>query len=324
MNNKINVFLKINPRFYKYISPKYLQLIIIANEMCNFRCIYCYEKFSSKSISDRVLNSIIKLISTRLSELQMLDIGWFGGEPLLSYTSIINFMRNIKNLKHNYNSSVKIKGSITTNAYLLTLERFRELINNNIVEYQVTFDGWRDFHDSVRILASGKPTFDIIWNNLKNISKTDYDFKFIIRIHIHKNNLNSVKYLISNIAELVGNDQRFVLFVRQISHLGSPYDFYIDLPSYNDVKSIREYAKDLGLNIFESNLAVCYASTLNSFVIYPDGSIGKCTVLLYDERNKIGRINDDGTLSINDEKLLWWIRGILLDNDNIVKCPALV
>jgi uncharacterized protein len=43
---------------------------------------------------------------------------------------------------------------------------------------------------------------------------------------------------------------------------------------------------------------VCYAARPNSLLIRADSSVGKCTVLLNDERNKIGTLQADGTVSM--------------------------
>ncbi len=50
---------------------------------------------------------------------------------------------------------------------------------------------------------------------------------------------------------------------------------------------------------------ICYASWLNSFVIMPDGTLSKCAVRLYEDINRIGKLNDDGTLTIDGKLLLW-------------------
>jgi uncharacterized protein len=66
---------------------------------------------------------------------------------------------------------------------------------------------------------------------------------------------------------------------------------------------------------------ICYAAKPNSLLIRSNGRIGKCTVAFDDQRNDIGQINPDGTITVDNEKLQPWIRGLgtleLLD----VGCP---
>lgn len=42
---------------------------------------------------------------------------------------------------------------------------------------------------------------------------------------------------------------------------------------------------------------------------------------LYDERNNLGKLNADGTLSINQEKLRSWMRGFTRLNEFELSCP---
>ncbi|MGC9180683.1 MAG: hypothetical protein ACP5GZ_10850, partial [Vulcanisaeta sp.] len=65
-----------------------------------------------------------------------------------------------------------------------------------------------------------------------------------------------------------------------------------------------------------------YASWLNSIIIMPDGTLSKCTVRLYDDVNKVGKINNDGTLIVDEDKLLWWARGIINNDLKTAACPA--
>jgi uncharacterized protein len=55
---------------------------------------------------------------------------------------------------------------------------------------------------------------------------------------------------------------------------------------------------------------ICYAAKPNSLLIRSDGRIGKCTVAFDDERNNVGRLQTDGTVTIENQKFQQWIRGL--------------
>ena len=59
-----------------------LELILLSSEDCNFRCKYCYEEFARGTMRPDVRSSVKKLVQSRISEINFLQIGWFGGEPL--------------------------------------------------------------------------------------------------------------------------------------------------------------------------------------------------------------------------------------------------
>lgn len=66
---------------------------------------------------------------------------------------------------------------------------------------------------------------------------------------------------------------------------------------------------------------ICYASLPNSLVIRSNGDVGKCTVALYDERNKIGTLQPDGTLKLIQGRFAPWVRGIETLDPETLACP---
>lgn len=66
---------------------------------------------------------------------------------------------------------------------------------------------------------------------------------------------------------------------------------------------------------------ICYAAKPNSLLVRANGRIGKCTVALNDDRNDIGRINPDGTLSVDNDKLRPWMRGLSDLDPADLGCP---
>ena len=65
-------------------SSNTLMLIIKLTELCNFRCVYCYEDFSNKNIDKQKSDKIIEFISNQInrSDFNKVIINWFGGGTL--------------------------------------------------------------------------------------------------------------------------------------------------------------------------------------------------------------------------------------------------
>ncbi len=67
---------------------------------------------------------------------------------------------------------------------------------------------------------------------------------------------------------------------------------------------------------------ICYAAKPNSLIIRSDGRVGKCTVMLNDDRNMVGRLHPDGSLSLDDARLKLWMRGFSSFDPIEMGCPA--
>lgn len=56
-------------------------------------------------------------------------------------------------------------------------------------------------------------------------------------------------------------------------------------------------------------------------MIRADGSISKCTVALYDDRNTVGRLLPDGTVEIDKDRMNPWLDVLLHGTDADRACP---
>ena len=66
------------------LDPSSLNLFLFSTEHCNFRCTYCYEDYKIGRMMPEVVSGIKNLLHHRYKTLKMLQISWFGGEPLLA------------------------------------------------------------------------------------------------------------------------------------------------------------------------------------------------------------------------------------------------
>ncbi|MGO2478489.1 MAG: hypothetical protein ACTH7Q_09025 [Pseudoalteromonas sp.] len=93
-------------------------------------------------------------------------------------------------------------------------------------------------------------------------------------------------------------------------------------------RTAKELAKDLTNRYSKKSKKldsmghyICYAGKPNSLGIRANGNINKCTVALDDDRNNIGKINPDGTLTLNNEKFSTWIKGFTTLDSWQMGCP---
>lgn len=300
-----------------------LHLIIMPTEKCNFRCTYCYEDFENGKMSRSVINGIKSLITFRAANLHTLEIGWFGGEPLLNLKVIEEISGFSKEVMQS--SKGRFISSMSTNGYLLDMKAAESLTDKGVNSFQISIDGDRLTHDRSRILASTSGTFDRIWKNLISIRDSDIDILILLRIHISKDNINSMKKIAAQINAAFAEDKRFKVCVKSVENLGGSSVKSLDLligKASKDSKALVEsyFSDSLILNDSRSEGGVCYAAAANSLVIRSTGKVSKCTVLLNDSDNIIGEISSTGKLEINNELYGKWVSGLF--NEKSASCPV--
>lgn len=187
-----------------------LRLILLPTEQCNFRCVYCYERFRREKMTAKTQAAIVKYIEDNIHKYNGLILNWFGGEPTEAMDVIENLSVKLidvcKKNKKAYNAG------ITTNGYNLTYEIFKKLKKLHVTEYQVTIDGLASIHNAQRVMADGAPTFDVIINNLlaiKNNCKSSA-ITFVLRTNFSKNMLNNVDEFCKFLDKYFSNDSQKV------------------------------------------------------------------------------------------------------------------
>lgn len=314
----------------KLASDKILQLILLPTERCNFRCKYCYEDFSIGRMKKETIAGIKALLEKRCADLSYLRISWFGGEPLIAKDIVLEISEYATMLANKYSLS-SYQADMTTNGYFLDLNTANNLSKFGVNFYQISLDGPRDIHNKTRIRADGNNTYDQIWNNLIKIRDSSVPVSIMLRIHFSVDTYQLLDPLLKDIKNEFLHDSRFSIFFKAIEHLGGPNDTSINV--FSSEKQKNDVIDLLKMKLYsdtklvppelevESESYVCYAARPNSLVIRANGDIGKCTVALNDERNKIGSIQQDGTLKLISGRLAPWVRGIKTLDSTELGCP---
>lgn len=340
-----DVSLEIEKRVrFNSLSNTRLELIILPTEQCNFRCTYCYEDFAIGGMSQTTINAVMSLIERRAPKLKILELSYFGGEPLLGMRAIKQISSKAISLSREY--GFDLLSSATTNAYLLNGNNLNDLVGLGITTFQISLDGWQQVHDKTRRRKDGTGSFDKIWDNLISAKNTNLNFHFTLRIHLMPGNEESVIQLVRNVNQFL-DDDRFVMMFKKVGEWGGKDEahpeVYVDNSAALDelLAQIDSLAQRRTLDSVdelgggsassgERKLTeqtqdmpyVCYASMGNSLVIRANGRINKCTVALNSPRNDIGCINADGSLSIDSLKLGPWLGGLANIDVDYLGCPA--
>lgn len=309
------------------LDPRRFNLILLPTERCNFRCRYCYEDFRTGRMSPGVVRGVKSLLDLRVPDLDHLEVSWFGGEPLLAADIVGDISAHVLHLGQSY-PRLGYRANMTTNGYLLNARTFATLTALGVSRYQVSLDGVAAQHDRTRVLAGGQGTFDRIWSNLVRIREADHRARIILRIHFAADTWRSLEPLVARVNAAFGGDGRFAVYFKSIERLGGPNDRAIAPLPQEEKERIRAHLEGWLLDPRQAydiraddGLYVCYAAKANSLVVRANGDVAKCTVALYDERNRIGSIAEDGRLALDRRRILPWLAGLESLDPGDLACP---
>jgi len=289
------------------LSNEIYNLILFPTEQCNFRCVYCYEDFEVGNMPNWLVDSIKIHLESKIKKLKRLDLSWFGGEPLVAKKIVLDIARYAYDLCLKY--KCEMQGDLTTNGFLLDLKTLADLVELKQNRFQISIDGDEETHNQTRITRNKQGSFGKIWQRLIDASKTELDFHITLRIHVTDLNQDSIERFLTLYEQNLAADSRFSLFFKAISNLGGDQS---KIQQLIGKKNAANFVDELNARYYPNRITpnyICYASQPNSLAIRADGSLNKCTVALKDNINNIGRINEDGSLTIQQQKFGSWISG---------------
>lgn len=312
------------------LSNRILELTLMPTEACNFRCTYCYEDFALGRMPPSVVGGLKRLIAARAPGLDELHLAWFGGEPLLALDVIRDVHAHAAAIQGDH-PGLLVTANMTTNAWRLTPPVFAELVGLGVTQYQISFDGPPEHHDAKRRRLDGKPTFERIWSNVTAMRATDLEFRVLLRLHVDRENVDAMHVLVDRVRAEFGSDPRFEMFLKPLARYGGQND--ASLPVLESADDARRYARleqhvragasPAPAAAGPASPKVCYASKGNSYVVRADGRLCKCTVVLDHPDNEVGRLHEDGTVTIDPDRVRPWMRGLWSGNATELFCPML-
>ena len=267
--NSVNDFLN---------SSDSLSLILFPTLDCNFACTYCYENKEKGVMLDETYDNLFSAIKKHHEEnhIKFLKLEWFGGEPLLCYDNLIKFTKEVNAFCEDEN--IIYQHSMTTNGYLLSLERAKRLLELKIQTYQITIDGTAQTHNVYRPLKNGGPSWDKIMANLIEMKKMDMDFTVLVRINYNYEILDSVEEFLEFYSENFGGDLRFNLAFKPIGHWGGKNDASVNVVPFDYhsfvMDELLKICKEKGipesvaLKIFERPKKNAFKHFLIGYTIY--------------------------------------------------------
>ena len=257
-------------------------VIIMPNLDCNFACPYCYEKHDhSNRMTTEVEESIKTWIASVIDSHKVVLLNWFGGEPLLSYKTILS----IGEYAHRrcLNKGVSLLSNITTNGYAFTNSMIEKLVDLEIYSCQITMDGPRQIHNKTRILKTGQGSFDKILANIIALTEANGKVKISLRVNYNHNNIHYIPELLSLFPQGIRRQLRVVY---EPSFGSDSLNATNNLSCTEISRATTEYydlANSMGFDVVLGGLGIgklvyCYAERKNQYIINYNGDVFKCSV----------------------------------------------
>ncbi len=298
-------------------SNNMLNLMLVLTKNCNFDCTYCFERKENSNFTLEVEKNILELVKNKIKQINVLNIGWFGGEPLLKMDTIKRLGRDFKKISKKY--SVEYYSVINTNGYYLNLENFEELLNVKTRNFDITIDGPAEYHNKSRPLKGGGETYHRIISNLLEIgnkyninSLSSINTIINLRVNVSNKNKNILKTWMQN--DLPNKLKNIVrIYFAPVSIGGeknsnaekiNPLDTIGSIGKYqNIIYDLTKFAQNLGFLTASGTMGLvptytaCESENENRYVILPDGGIAKCPIIM----NRLGELDKKGDIIITKE-----------------------
>ena len=282
------------------LSKRNYELIVNPTLDCNLRCWYCYENHHAGSrLSPEMLERIKKHIDLQwqMDKFEELDLSFFGGEPLLATVQVVELIEFAQQFCQQHN--IKLNVGFTTNGTAIG-DHIINTLHGTDCSFQITLDGHRDKHDSVRKLkGSERGTFGIITGNIINLLNMLPQAHVTLRINYDAQTLAEPKQLLNFIGLFKGKNLHVALHrVWQVNPDEIDREMLFDF-----MVKIKNMGIGVSLQGFPLGMYTCYADKLNASVINYNGDVFKCTARDFKSEGRCGWLDTSGMIIWNTDRL---------------------
>lgn len=296
-----------------------LNVILMPTLNCNFQCSYCYEVHRPSRMAKKVVGALKLWLEREIPQHKVTMLHWFGGEPLLEYETVLAISRHVKGVAGRCGTLAILH--MTTNGYLLDVERAKELIGAGLRDFQITLDGPQSKHDALRVLRSGNGTFERVFTNVCMLANTSREVRITLRVNFNHTNLDSIPELLEAFPPAIRSQLRVIfepifgkVTMSAVCNI-SGSAISQQLAKHSELAKSLGYDVVFGLSaIHPGKLVYCYAEREHQYIVGHDGNVYKCSVCDFRATDRVGRL--DATGIIHKDNAAWssWVGGELFSS----------
>lgn len=155
-------------------------LTLMVNHACNLRCTYCYTGAKlRKALPDHFGRKAIDRAYASLFPQGTLELGFFGGEPLLEAHSILAWITYA--MAEGKEQNKKASFHLTTNGTLFSETAWKVLLHPE-VDVAVSCDGLPEIHDRHRLGIESQKTSALVLQTLHRLLEEQKTFRVVMVI----------------------------------------------------------------------------------------------------------------------------------------------
>ncbi len=292
-------------------------LTVLTSTRCNLGCGYCFQntdqddtggnrppRIAYSRLTSDTITSILEFTGRRQADagLDRLVLMLFGGEPLLNPRGCLELLERAAPYGLH-------RASMTSNGTLLTPSLARRLADLGLRDVQVTFDGDRPEHDTIRVRRGGGGTFDAIVGNMARVQEVT-SIRCVIRVNVSHHNHRGIDELVERLAAALDPSRCSIYFAR-VGDVGIGYGNDLSFGDDTAARFIRwqRRAVDLGFAVprpgVETPCQACsHRDGRYGAVVNADGTLYSCWETAGKAGWQVGTVRD-GYLTAEQTRDRW-------------------
>ncbi|NLZ54654.1 MAG: anaerobic sulfatase maturase, partial [Thermoanaerobacteraceae bacterium] len=289
-----------------------------ASGNCNLRCKYCFYHSVTeiREVENYGMMKLGTLETIVQKALQFADgicmFAFQGGEPTLRG---LDFYKKFIEFQKKYNTkNVRLNNAIQTNGIVIDDEWAEFLAENNFL-VGISLDGPKDIHDSLRVDAKNRGSFNRVMNTISLFNKHRVEFNILCVVnsyvarHINKiytffkkNNFRYLQFIpcLDPLNEEPGGYDYSLTPERYAYFLKNLFDMWYDDIMKGNMVSIRYFDNLVGMLMgYPPEVCGMIGQCSCQFVIEADGGVYPCDFYVIDEWY-LGNIENMGFVELKN------------------------
>ncbi|WDE07866.1 radical SAM protein [Thalassomonas viridans] len=271
-------------------DDKARSVTVVLTRKCNLGCHYC---FQDKEQDDAEVNQrkVLDYIRSQAIPGGSLTVTWFGGEPTLKMKMIHEFSAEIQ--RYCQENNVRYIGAITTNGVRLGSEKVKQLIQDKVMQYQISLDGPDFIQEQRRPALNGSTTYEQILENIRLL--ISHKANIIIKVIIDTKNWQHVEQMFADLdAKKILPHVRFAIQETESKFSSANYGCrFASLAEFARVKLyLLSKLASYGYPLSEpgKKATFCEATSPYATTIDMEGNLFRCST---EQENLVARLDDD-------------------------------